>query len=57
MDILQNCVALCERMGLSIDALSNGWFVVQQGSNQIIYERLSELYNDLSTGRLIDFLY
>lgn len=56
MDILQNCIALCERTGLSLDCLSNGWLVVQHGTEQVIYERLSHLYEDLLSGRITDFL-
>ena len=56
MSIMNDCVSMCSSIGATLDFLSNGWFCVVRGCSEVYYERLSELYADLLSGRLNEYL-
>lgn len=56
MSIINECLSMAQRINASIDFLSNGWFCIIRGTEQVYYERLSELHADLLSGRVNDYL-
>lgn len=56
LSVVDECVYLATKMGAKIFHLSNGWFLVTRGSNEVYYDRFSELHSDLTSGMLNDYL-
>lgn len=56
MDVINECLSMAKKIGASIEYLSNGWLCLSKNEQCVYYERLSELYSDLSTGIASDYL-
>lgn len=56
LPIINECIIMASRIKADIFYLSNGWFMVTRNDQEVYYDRFSELYSDLSTGMLNDYL-
>lgn len=56
LPIINECIIMASRIKADIFYLSNGWFMVTRDAQEVYYDRFSELYSDLYTGMLNDYL-
>jgi hypothetical protein len=56
MAIINECLSIAEGLGISIDYLSNGFFCISKDSCEVFYDQISDLYSDLLSGRVNDYL-